>query len=56
MFSVEKIENGFLLKHGDSETFFKNERALITGVRTALGMKRVGRPKKVVDKRPDWQV
>lgn len=56
MFSVEKIENGYLVKCGSQEVFFKNERALITGIRNILGMKKVGRPKKELDKKPDWAV
>jgi hypothetical protein len=52
MFAVEKIENGYLLVSDRVETFFKNERALVTGIREVLGMKKVGRPaaKKVEEK------
>jgi hypothetical protein len=44
MFSVEKIGNGYIIKTEDQETFFKNERTLVTGIREVLGMKKVGRP------------
>jgi hypothetical protein len=47
MFSVSKIANGFIIHNNDSETFCKNEKALVTGIRNVLGMKKVGRPPKV---------
>lgn len=47
MFRVEKIENGYLLHtEHNLETFFKNEKKLVTGIRTLLGLKPVGRPSK----------
>jgi hypothetical protein len=53
MFQVDKIENAFLLTHFDQQagetvtTSFKDEKALVTGIRNLLGLKAPGRPKKV---------
>lgn len=44
MFEVEKIQNGYLLRSEVGERFFKNEKALVSGIRDFLGLKKIGRP------------
>ena len=46
MFAVKRVENGFLVyeENSQKETYYKNEKKLIGGIRELLGMKRLGRP------------
>lgn len=47
-FKVRSMANGFVIVNNDppfEETYYKNEKKLVTGIRSKLGMPVQGRPK-----------